>query len=218
MGELISTLIFLLICSSIWAFTLWRKLKREKKIKSLVSWVVREDDNIRYNIPLWAHIKDAQLQCNICDKYRIVWDEEREYVERILSVFQEHLSQSFFRDEISYTRANELLLSKPSSVYTDFFAFRLFCFLSEHQCDNKIFGCDIYARQISRQNHGMWGRPLYDAVYEFSDFGRTVQKLYYITFLACKKSDIYKDQIAKWLTPEYFTEDLDSNQIRISQR
>ena len=29
---------------------------------------------------------------------------------------------------------------------------------------------------------------------------------------------IYKDDIAGWLTPEYFTDDLDSNQIHIARR
>lgn len=218
MEGLISAGVLLLAYVSIWAFTTWRKFKCEEELKTLVAWVVREDNDIRYNIPLWAHIKDAQLRCKIADKYRILWDEETEYVNEILSVFQKHLTQSFFRYEISHKRANELTLRTPSAKYTDFFMFRLFCFLSEHQCNDCVWAHELFGKQISHCSHGMWGSPLYDAVYELSDFGRTVQKLHYITFLSCKESDIYKHEIAGWLTPEYFTKQLDTNQIHISRR
>jgi hypothetical protein len=133
-------------------------------------------------------------------------------VREVISVFQKQLVQSFFRGAISYKKS---IYSIPRE---DFFIFRLFCFLAEHQSDSRIFGHDMHKRQISYESHGMWGRPLYDAVYEFSDFGRTVQKLYYITYLSCKESIIYKDEIAGWLTPEYFTDDLDANQVRLSSR
>lgn len=209
-------LIVLIIGLLIWALLEVKKTRAADELKNMVAWVVSPKDDIRWNIPLWAHIKDAQLHCNIQDKYRISWDTEKEYVNDIIMVFQCDLVNRFFCGAITYKKINELTLPKPTEKYTDFFLFRLFCFLSEHHCDSSVLGHDVYAKQISYQDHGMWGRSLYNAVYELSDFGRTVQKLYYITFLSCKKSLIYKDEIAGWLTPEYFTEDLDTNQIRIS--
>ena len=218
MVDIISAFIFLFICILIWAFTTWRKLNNMKSLKECVAWSVCESDDIRWNIPLWAHIKNAQIRCNVPDKYCISWEDEKEYVDDIINVFQKDLIDSFFCGTITYKKINELTLSKATAKYTDFFLFRLFCFLSNHHCNSRILGHDVYSKQISYKNHGMWGGPLYDAVYEFSDFGRTVQKLYYVTYLACKASEIYKGDIAGWLTPEYFTEDLDSNQIHISRR
>lgn len=210
--------ILLFIGLLIWSLLEVKKAKAAAELKEMVAWIVSPKDDIRWNIPLWAHIKDAQLHCNIPNKYRISWDVEMDHVNDIIRVFRNNLIDSFFCGSITYKKVNEFTLPKATAKYTDFFLFRLFCFLSEHHCDRQLLGHDVYAKQISYQSHGMWGGPLYDAVYEFSDFGRTVQKLYYITFLACKASVIYKDDIAGWLTPEYFTEDLDSNQIHISRR
>lgn len=217
MGGFIIALVSLGIAMLIWFFRTYQKLKDEEKLKDLVAWIVCKDDHIRYNIPLWAHINDAQLHCNVPKKHRISWDEEREYVNEILSVFREHISQSFFRGEISYKRIFDLTLPTSSTEKKEFFIFRLFCFLSENHTNSHVWSQELYAKQLSYKSYGMWGGPLYDAVYELSDFGRTVQKLYYITFLACKASVIYKKNIAGWLTPEYFTEVLDRNQIHISR-
>lgn len=206
----------LIIVLSIWSLREVKKARKADDLKNMVAWIVSPKDDIRWNIPLWAHVKDAQLHCNIPDKYRISWDTEKEYVNDIISVFQDDLVNRFLCGSITYKKINELTLPKLTAKYTDFFLFQLFCFLSEHHCNSSVLGHDVYAKQISYQDHGMWGRPLYNAVYEFSDFGRTVHKLYYITFLSCKNSIIYKDEIAGWLTPEYFTEDLDANQIRLS--
>lgn len=208
----------LIIGLLIWSLLEVKKAKDAEDLKEMVAWVVSPKDAIRWNIPLWAHIKDAQLRCNVPNKYRISWESEKEYVNDIIHVFQKDLIDNFFCGAITYKKTNELLLQKATAKYTDFFLFRLFCFLSENHCDSQLLEHEVYAKQISYQSRGMWGGPLYDAVYEFSDFGRTVQKLYYVTYLACKASEIYKDDIAGWLTPEYFTEDLDSNQIHISQR
>ena len=208
----------LIIGLLIWALGEVRKAREADDLKNMVAWIVSPKDDIRWNIPLWAHIKDAQLHCNISDKYRISWDLEKDYVNDIICVFRDNLVDQFFCGAITYKKINELILPKQTAKYTDFFLFRLFCFLAEHHTDSNLFGHDMYKRQISYENHGMWGRPLYDATYELSDFGRTVQKLYYIAFLACKESIIYKDEIAGWITPEYFTEDLDANQVRISSR
>lgn len=208
---------FLFICILVWALVKAKKTNTAAELKELVAWVVSPKDDIRWHIPLWAHIKDAQLHSNIPDAYRIYWEVEKEYVNDIIRVFQKDLIDSFFIGTITHKKTNKLTLPKPTAKYTDFFLYHLFRFLSEHRFDSHLLGHDVWEKQISYQSHGMWGRPLYDAVYEFSAFGRTVQKLYYVTYLACKASEIYKDNIAGWLTPEYFTEDLDSNQAHISQ-
>ena len=217
MWEFISSFTFLFIVVLIWSISTWRKFKISEELKQLVTWCVHPDDITRYNIPLWAHIKDAQLHCNILEKHKISWDVEKDYVNDIIAAFQHDLIERFFSNGISHKKINELILPKSTAKYTDFFLFRLFCFLSEHGYDSRVLGHDVFEKQISYKGYGIWGKPLYDAVYELSEFGRTVQKLYYITYLSCKESLIYKNEIAGWITPEYFTDDLDKNQIHISE-
>ena len=133
MEGLISAFIFLFICVSIWAFTTWRKLKSAENLKEWVAWSVNESDDIRWNIPLWAHLKNAQLHSNISEKYRIVGDEEWQTAKDIISRYQSELTRSYFNEKLWALK----------SIYTisgeDYFLFMLYVYLCEHE----VYGHNI---------------------------------------------------------------------------
>jgi hypothetical protein len=133
MDGFVSALVFLFICVSVWAFTTWRKLKNTESLKQLVTWSVCESDDIRYNIPLWAHLKNAQIHTHIRDAYRISGDEEWEAAKGIIERYQNNLTKSYFNG----------ILWVPKSKYMiqgeDFFIFMLYVYL----CENQIYGHNV---------------------------------------------------------------------------
>jgi hypothetical protein len=130
-----SVITFLFVCVSIWAFAIWRKYTDTKKLKEWVSWSVCESDGARWNIPLWAHIKDAQLHTNISDKYRISGEEEWEAAKEVIEKYRKSLLQSY--------HSNQLWALKNTGVWAingkDYFIFMLYVYLCEH---------DRYAKEI----------------------------------------------------------------------
>lgn len=204
----------LIIASCVLYFFIYHYIqgRKLKEIRKLVAWCVTDDSRVyRYNLSLSAYVNNAQLHAEMCENHRILGDTEWKYVQIILSGFQQHLTQAFFYGEISHKK------SKWSIPEEDFFMYHLFCYLSSHECEYKFLGFDMHAKTISYESHGSWGGPLFDAIYELTDFAIVVQKLRYITFLSCKTSLIYKDDIAGWLTPEHFTDMIDTKQIHISR-
>lgn len=133
MEEFISVLIFLLIVASIWAITTWRKLKDMEHIKEWVAWSVCESDNIRYNIPLWAHLKDAQIHAHICDEYRIAGEEEWESAKEIIQRYQKNLTKSYFNGQLWALKSIYGISGK------DYYIYMLYVYLCEHQ----IYGHNI---------------------------------------------------------------------------
>ena len=135
MEGLISAFIFLFICFSIWAFTTWRKLKNMDNLKEWVTWSVFESDGVRGNIPLWAHLKNAQLHSNVSEQYRIAGDEEWQTAKDIISRYQKELTQSYFDGR----------LWTPKSIYgisgKDYFVYMLYVYLCEHETSgqNTVF-------------------------------------------------------------------------------
>jgi hypothetical protein len=137
MEEFISAAIFLLIVSSVWAFTTWRNLKNAETLKEWVAWSVCKDDNIRGNMPLWSHLKNAQIHTNIPDEYRIAGEEEWESVKEILSRYQKNLCQAYFNGEL-WTLNGKTIYSIQGK---DYFIFMLYVYLCEHQINghNVVF-------------------------------------------------------------------------------
>ena len=124
----IAAFTILFICLLIWAFTTWRKLKNAENLKDWVAWSVCKSNEIRCNIPLWTHLKDAQLHTHIRDEYRIAGEEEWEYAKEIIERYQKSLMQSYFN--------SQLWALKGKSIYAiygkDYFIFMLYVYLCEH--------------------------------------------------------------------------------------
>ena len=127
----ISAFALLFICLLIWAITTWRELHYAKKLKDFVAWSVLESDGIRYNIPLWAHLNNAQIHANIRDEYRIYGDEEWEAAKGIIARYQKNLAKSYF----------DGILWVPKSIHVvqneDYFVYMLYVYLCEHMISGR---------------------------------------------------------------------------------
>ena len=213
---LVCTLIFIVF----WGGSRYLKYARTSMLKELVAWCVTKDSAIfRYNLGLWEYIKNAQRKFKLQPQYSISGDAEWEFAKSILDGFCDHLADSFFRDILSYKKFIWLksLTLVDSNCKEHFFMFHLFCYLTDHYCSDSFLGHDMHQKTLSYESHGMWGGPLYHATYELTDFAVVVNKMRYIAFLFCKKSDIYQNDIAAWLTPTHFTDIIDTRQIDISR-
>lgn len=126
MEGLLSAFIFLFICMSVWAFTTWRKIKNMENLKEWVAWSICDNDGVRWNIPLWAHLKNAQIR-NVPEKYRIVGDQEWGYAKEIIERYKENLTNSYFNGHLLALKSLYGIDGK------DYFIFMLYVYLCEHE-------------------------------------------------------------------------------------
>ena len=172
MEDLLSALILLFICVLIWAFATWRKLKNTESLKELVTWSVFESDGARWNIPLWAHLKNAQIH-NVSEQYRITGDEEWETVKAIIERYQKELTQSYFDGR----------LWRPKSKYKidgkDYYIFMLYVYL----CENANYGQNTV---FNLQNNEIGNRNL------------VFHKMRYITYMYCKNNLALQKNVPSW--------------------
>lgn len=138
MEGIISALIFIFVCISVWAFTTWRKLKNTENLKEWVAWSVSESDGVRWNIPLWAHLKNAQLHSNISDEYRIASDEEWEYAKEVIVRYQKNLVKSYFNGQLWSLKSIYGISGK------DYFLFMLYVYL----CENETSGHNVVSHKM----------------------------------------------------------------------
>lgn len=127
MEGLISAFVFLFICILIWTFATWRKLKNMENLKEWVTWSVHESDGARWNIPLWAHLKNAQLHSNVSEQYRIAGDEEWQTAKDIIEIYQKNLTKSYFENRLWALKSIYGISGK------DYFMFMLYVYLCEHE-------------------------------------------------------------------------------------
>lgn len=172
MEGLISAFILLFICVSIWAFTTWRKLKNTERLKELVTWSVFESDGARWNIPLWAHLKNAQIH-NVSEQYRITGDEEWEIVKEIIERYQKELTQSYFDGR----------LWNLKSIYgidgKDYFLYMLYVYL----CENADYGQNTV---FCLRNNEIGNRNI------------VFHKMRYITYMYCKGNLALQNNVPVW--------------------
>lgn len=186
------------------------KLSRETNQKEWVAWcVTKNSQTFRCALSLSDYIKNAQISAHVQDVYRIHSEEEWDMVKAILDGFKAKLTEDYFSDLIPYKSSKYVIPGEH------FFMFRLFCYLADHQCESNISGHDMHNRTISHKSYGSYGGPLYDATYELSDFGVVFHKLYYISYLFCKRSPFFNGEIAGWLTDKTFADILDSGQLSV---
>lgn len=138
MEGLISAFIFVFILVSVWAFTTWRKLKNMESLKEWVAWSICESDGIRWNIPLWAHLKNAQLHSNVSEQYRIAGDEEWEYVKEVIVRYQKNLAKSYFNGQLWSLKSIYGITGK------DYFIFMLYVYL----CENETSGHNVVSHKM----------------------------------------------------------------------
>ena len=171
-------------------------------LKNHVAWCASKDLHIKANLSLWDYIWNAQLDGELPEQYRLVW-EERSDTNLILSSYQQELAENFFTGRMLTDKSYDRLRGQ------DFFMLTLRDYLLKHECDLYFGELDKY-KLLSRKNYGMWGGQLYDAEYELTDFGRIYHKLLLIaTYSTTQNPD-------GWLRKAE-CEVLDTNRIQISR-
>lgn len=172
MDGFVAALVLLFICVSVWAFTTWRKLNNTERLKELVTWSVFESDGARGNMPLWAHLKNAQVY-NVSDQYRINGDEEWATVKEVIERYQKELTQSYFDGR----------LWNPKSVYgidgKDYFLYMLYVYL----CENANYGQNTV---FSLRSNEIGNRSI------------VFHKMRYITYMYCKGNLALQNNVPAW--------------------
>ena len=197
------------------AFSKWRDLSRERKLRDLVSWSVvnakpQELLVHSHDLPLWAYLKNAQIKY-IPQEHHISGDDEWQFAKEILEAYQNYLTQSYFRGHLKEIK------SKYAVDGEDYFMSALHDFLSSHECDSKFLGYDMHEKTVDYKGYGSWGGPLFDATYSLSKFAVVYHKMYYIAYHYCKNSKITNPKGSSFQNEKYIREILDTNQIQISR-
>lgn len=182
MEGLISAFILLFIYMSIWAFTTWRKLKNMERLNEQVAWSICESDGVRWNIPLWAHLKNAQLHSNVSEQYRISEDEDWQNAKEIIERFQKELTQSYFNGKLWALKSIYNISGK------DYFLYILYVYLCDH--DNGYFKNLVFNLK-NREDRNV-----------------VFYKMYYITYMYCKNSLALQRNVPAWIE-DYLKEKLD---------
>jgi hypothetical protein len=126
---MIEAFVFLFIVVSVWGFTKWRKLHKQEQLHAWIGWAAGKDNFVRYNKPLWMHLKEAQRKANIPERYQISGDEEWEAAKSILEEYQQDLTQNFLTGSVPVIKEK---LSPTENINTAYFVFSLYVFL----CNN----------------------------------------------------------------------------------
>lgn len=179
MDNIIASILFLLVVTLILAFTTWRKLKAAEQLKSCVAWSVCESDGIRWNIPLWAHLKNAQAKSNIAETYKIIGDEEWAAAKEIIAKYQTELTRSYFDGRLWTLPCLDTLQSIYEITGKDYFLYMLYVYL----CENENYGQHHVFRLLSN---------------EIDNKHIVFHKMHYITYMYCKLHPSLQKNIPAW--------------------
>ena len=204
------------VLATIVAFSKWRELSQERKLRELVSWSALGDycpalSRYSYISKLLIAALNAQYDDSIDKKYRITEEADKKYVIEIIEEYQKDIMRSYFKGHM------KLIKSKYAVSGKDYFLIALCGFLKDHQCDDKFLGHDMRKERLEYKHYGDWGGPCYDATYSLTDFAVVFNKLYYITYMYCKNSKITNPNGNCFSNEKFIQEILDTKQIQVSR-
>lgn len=211
--RVISAILMVLILVAVIAFSKWKELIKEKKLRQLIAWSVTTNyqhiGSVRPGLDLIDYINEVAYNHILPKHYCISEGDERELAKDILKEYQRVLTQEYFNGELSLTEAK----------YTDegkhFFFAHLFNFLQKHKCDDKFIGKEMHSKLLSHKRYGKSFTSGSESTYSLSTLGIVFYKLYYISYLFCKDSSIYGKSILSGIDSTSFTDILDSAEITI---
>lgn len=213
MEQFLAILLSIFVFVAIVAFSKWRELSQERRLRDLVAWSVIWEHPYGtfcgHDLPLWAYLKNAQIK-HLSQEHRISGDNEWQFAKEILEEYQKGLTQSYFKGYL------KLMKSKYVIRGEDYFMFRLYVLLSNHQCDYEFLGHNMHQERLSYKRYGDWGGPLYDATYSLTEFAIVFHKMHYITYMYCRENKILREFVPEW-NEKNLKEILDSKQIQISR-
>ena len=185
---------------------------REKKLKAIVAWCATDNSNtFRYNLHLWEYILNAQIKLNLLPEYRISTDKEWNLAKDIIKGFQRDITQKYFSNQLSIPTSKYVIAGET------YFMYLLQGYCEEHQCDYGFLGYDMHKETISYKSYGSWGGLLYDATYSLTDFAMVLHKLYYISYMHCKKSSPLNPNGEYWSGEHSIEEIIDSRRLSVSR-
>lgn len=214
MEDLFAYILAIFILTAIVAFSKWRELSKERKLRDLVSWSAIGDycpavGRHSYVHELLFAVWNAQYIDSVDKKHRIT-EAEKEYVIEVIEAYQKDIMRSYFKGHL------KLIKSKYEVIGKDYFMLALYSFLSEHQCDDKFLGYDMRKERISYKSYGDSFSAGYDATYTLTDFAEVFHKMHYITYMYCRSNEILKPFVPEW-NEKNLKEILDTKQIQISR-
>lgn len=179
--------IFILV--SIIAFSKWRELSHERKLRDLVSWSVTGGycpalGVYSYTRELIDAVLRSQNNSKIEEEFKITKECDMQYLRDIIEEYQKHIARSYFLGSL------ELIKSKYEINDIDFFMMHLCAFLEQHCNDSEFIGHSMYSVKyiLSGDNPSVGSDKTRD--YGDTNFAILYFKLYNIAFLYCKNSVI----------------------------
>jgi hypothetical protein len=184
LGFFIPLTVTLIIVIIVMAANLFCRNELFKRVK----WVCSKDDNIRCNIAMVDWVLNVQSyslkkQSDIFfprgakmfpieASYRLT-EEEREMAKKIICEYQQDMIATYFYDNLS-SHISIYKLTEP-----EYFIYTLTEFLMKNQCKDMVAGQKMYDT-LDFRNHGEYGRILYDATLQLTDFAVAYHKMLYI--------------------------------------
>ena len=197
------------------AFGKWHELSQERKLRELVSWSAIGDyspalGRYSYDRELIITVLNAQYRDSIDPKCRITEEADKQYLCEIIEEYQKYITRSYFKGHL------KLLNSKYVMRGEDYFMFKLYVFLSDHQCDYEFLGHNMHKERVAYKSYGSTFSAGYDATYSLTEFSTVFHKMHYITYMYCKGDERLKSFVPGW-NEENLKEILDTKQIQISR-
>lgn len=195
-AHILALLFSIFVLLAIVAFSKWRELSKERKLRELVSWSAIGDycptlGRYSYVHELLFAVWNAQYIDSVDKKYRIT-EAEKEYVIEVIEAYQKDIARSYFKGHL------KLIKSKYEVRGEGYFMLALYGFLSEHQCDYEFLGHDMHKEQISYKRYGESFSAGSDATYALTDFAVVLHKMHYITYMYCRSNEILKPFVPEW--------------------
>lgn len=167
-----------------------------KKSKELAKFCIRGD--------LIGAIQHAQSKHGA--KYSIITDSDYDYTKKILDAYRDHMAHIYFSDDIGVPKGMRSILD------SDYFMMTLCSFLKKHRCERYFLGERMHSKTLSCKEYGCGG---YDREYALSDFGIVFNKLYYISYISCKNSQVV-NRDGTYSYENSIKETIDTAQIALS--
>lgn len=188
----------IVILVAIIALSKWRELSKERTLRKLVSWSAIGDycpslGRHSYVRDLILAVQNAQYKDTIDKKYRFTED-EKHWATDIIEEYQTDIMRSYFKGQLKLIKSKYVVDGK------DYFMLMLYIFLSEHQCDDKFIGHEMYSY----------------ATHDLTDFALVFHKMHFITYMYCRDNEILKGLVPEW-NEKNLKEILDTKQIQISR-
>ncbi len=134
-----------------------------------------------FKFALNDYVLPAQNRLQIPQQYCIISKEEQNWAQMIIEGLKDEIEKDFLVGQVN------LPVTKKKGMFTKYNhnEWRLMCMLCDylpcHQADYEFLGNRIINENLGKKN--------YLTQYSLTDQGVTLQKLFYITYIYCKKCD-----------------------------